>query len=60
MVGNLSASERREWAVRLNVERRHLTPAQKRELIEAELRHDPARTNRAVAETFGMEYSEFR
>src|SRR5689334_13140327 len=30
VVGNLGESERRALAVRLNVERRHLTPAQKR------------------------------
>jgi SAM-dependent methyltransferase len=34
--------------VRLNVERRHLTAAQKRQLIEAELRCNPARTDRAL------------
>lgn len=41
VVGGLSPTQRRKMSVRINLERRHLTPTQRRLLIEAELRHDP-------------------
>lgn len=37
-----------------NVVRRHLTTAQRRQAVEAELVHDPTRSDRSIAVLFGM------
>lgn len=38
----------------MNVERRHLTPAQKREALMAELKRDPTRSDRQIAKATGF------
>ena len=45
----LTADQKREQAVNLNLHRRHLNGAQKREIIARRLKADPARSNNAVA-----------
>ena len=52
VVGGLSDAARREMAVRLNIERRHLTATQRRLLIEAELRADPGRSNCSIGNIY--------
>ena len=56
IIGNLSEPERVELAIRVNLERRHLSVAQRRELAALLLRADPSRTNRAVAGTVGCDH----
>jgi len=56
VLGKLTDQERREWAVRLNVERRHLTPSQRRHLIETELKADAGRSDRALAGVFRCDH----
>ena len=51
IVGNLAESARVELAIRLNIERRHLTVAQRRELAARLLREDPRQSDRKVAES---------
>lgn len=50
---HLSPQGRRQLAVRLNVERRHLHRGELRAVIEMELMIDGARTNRAIANLVG-------
>lgn len=54
VVGGLSEDEKWEYALSVNVKRRHLTTAQKRELIENELRRKPDRANNWIAEILGV------
>ncbi len=56
LLGNLSEPERVELAIRVNLERRHLSVAQRRELAARLLKADPSRTNRAVAGTVGCDH----
>jgi len=56
-MGNLTDAERREWAIRLNVERRHLSSRQRKELLESLLRADPARSEREVADLLRIDRS---
>lgn len=56
VLGGLSEPQRREYAVRLNIERRHLTREQRRFLIEAELRCNPARTDRSIGDLVGADH----
>jgi hypothetical protein len=56
IVGNLDEAERVDLAIRANLERRHLTVAQRRELAARLLKTDPSRTDRAVAGTVGCDH----
>ena len=56
VLGNLSEPERVELAIRVNLERRHLSVAQRRELAARLLKADPSRTNRAVAGAVGCDH----
>src|SRR5690606_36738089 len=51
----LSEPEKRTLARELNVSRRHLTGAQKRELIEGQLRDTPSISSRAIAAMLGVD-----
>lgn len=51
----LSESEKRQHARRLNIRRRHLTSAQRRDFIEAELREQPDASNNSVAIALGVD-----
>ena len=50
VVGNLSDAERKELAIRLNVERRHLSRAERQRLLEMILKEAPAKSTRDVAD----------
>jgi len=50
VVGNLSDAERKELAIRLNVERRHLSRAERQRLLEMILTEAPAKSTRDVAD----------
>ena len=56
VLGNLDEAVRVELAIRANLERRHLTVAQRRELAARLLREDPSRTDRSVAGTVGCDH----
>jgi hypothetical protein len=56
IVGNIDEAERVDLAIRANLERRHLTVAQRRELAARLLKTDPSRTDRAVAGTVGCDH----
>jgi len=53
----LSEDEKRAHARALNLSRRHLTNAQKREIIEAQLKETPSISSRAIAARFGVHHS---
>lgn len=53
----LSEEEKRSHARALNLSRRHLTSAQKREIIEAQLKETPSISSRAIAARFGVHHS---
>ncbi len=53
----LSEEEKRAHARALNLSRRHLTSAQKREIIEAQLKETPSISSRAIAARFGVHHS---
>lgn len=57
IVGNLSDSERKELAIRLNVERRHLTRRQRQELLAELINAAPSRSNRDLADLFLVDQS---
>jgi ParB/RepB/Spo0J family partition protein len=50
IIGNLSEPERKELAIRLNVERRHLSRAERARLLEMILKQSPAKSTREVAD----------
>jgi len=50
----MSEEDKRAHARALNLSRRHLTTAQKREVIEAQLKETPAISSRALAARFGV------
>jgi len=52
-LADLDEREKREVARALNLARRHVSREQRRRLIEAELRGDPARSDRGVAKAVG-------
>jgi ParB-like nuclease domain len=52
IVGNLSEAERKELAIRLNVERRHLSRAERQRLLEMILQEAPAKSTREYADMF--------
>ncbi|MFT4162497.1 MT-A70 family methyltransferase [Shinella sp.] len=51
----LSEEEKRSHARSLNLARRHLSSAQKRELIETQLRETPSLSSRAIAARLGVD-----
>lgn len=53
----LSEEEKRAHARALNLSRRHLTSAQKREIIEAQLKETPSISSRAIAARFGVSHN---
>ena len=52
----LSEEEKRQHARQLNLARRHLDRAQKRDLIAAQLRETPQRSNRQIAEGLKVDH----
>lgn len=50
VVGNLSEEERRELAVRINIERRHLSRAERQDLLASILAASPSKSTREVAD----------
>jgi ParB-like chromosome segregation protein Spo0J len=50
VLGGMTEGERRERAIRINAERRHLTRTQRRELLESLIRAEPARSTRDLAD----------
>jgi ParB-like chromosome segregation protein Spo0J len=52
----LTEAQKQEHALRLNLQRRHLTSAQKRELIRAELKRDPDRSDRQIGRMVGADH----
>jgi N6-adenosine-specific RNA methylase IME4 len=52
----LTEEEKRRHARRLNLDRRHLSQEQRRELISAELRETPAISDRAIASGLGVDH----
>lgn len=52
----MSEEEKRRHARRLNLDRRHLNQAQRRDLIAAELRDTPAASDRAIASGLGVDH----
>jgi N6-adenosine-specific RNA methylase IME4 len=52
----LSEADKRVHARQLNLARRHLSRDQKRDLIAAQLRETPAKSNRQVAERLGVSH----
>ena len=52
----LTEDEKHAHALRLNLQRRHLTSAQKRELIRAELDRDPGRSDREIGRLIGADH----
>ena len=55
VIGGLSEEDKWQYALSVNVKRRHLTTAQKRQLIEQELRRTPNLANRWLAEILGVD-----
>lgn len=53
----LSEEEKRTHARALNLSRRHLSTAQKREIVEAQLKETPSISSRAIAARFGVHHS---
>jgi ParB-like nuclease domain len=52
----LSEDEKRSFALRQNIHRRHLTRQQMQELIGAELKQNANRSNRQIAADFGVDH----
>jgi Transcriptional activator, adenine-specific DNA methyltransferase len=52
----LTDAEKRTFAREVNVARRHLTAAQKRELVEGQLRDTPSISSRAIAAMLGVDH----
>lgn len=52
----LTDAEKYEHALRLNLQRRHLTQTQKRALIRAELDRDPDRSDRTIGKLVGADH----
>ena len=57
IVGNLDEAERKELAIRLNVERRHLSRAECQRLLEMIIREAPSRSTREVADLLKVNQS---
>ena len=52
----LTEAQKQQHALRLNLQRRHLSSAQKRELIRAELDRDPDRSDREIGRLIGADH----
>lgn len=52
----LTEGQKFEYALATNLHRRHLSPEQKRELVRAELRRDPDRSDRAIGRVVGVDH----
>jgi hypothetical protein len=52
----LSDEQKHDLALSLNLQRRHLTQTQKRELIRAEIERDPERSNRAIGRLLAVDH----
>lgn len=52
----MTEAQKHEHALKLNLQRRNLTSAQKRVLISAELERDPSRSDRAIARLLGVDH----
>jgi hypothetical protein len=52
----LTEEQKLEHALRLNLQRRHLSLDQRRELVRAELDRDPNRSDRAIARLTGVDH----
>jgi hypothetical protein len=50
VVTGLTEKQKRQIAIAANAERRHLTAAERRELLTQRIKADPARSNRAIAD----------
>lgn len=57
IIGNLTEPERMELAIRLNVERRHLSRAERHRLLEMILKEAPSKSTREVADMFRVDHS---
>src|SRR3954470_496656 len=57
VLGNLSYAERKELAIRLNVERRHLSRAERQRLLEMILKEAPTKSTREVADMIRVNQS---
>ena len=57
IIGNLGEPERKELAIRLNVERRHLSRAERARLLEMILKEAPSKSTREVADMFRVDHS---
>ena len=55
VIGGLTEEEKWQYALSVNVKRRHLTSAQKRELIKQELKRSPDIANNWLAEIVGAD-----
>lgn len=55
VIGGLNEEEKWQYALSVNVKRRHLTSAQKRELIKQELKRTPDIANNWLAEIIGAD-----
>jgi len=55
VIGGLTEEEKWQYALSVNVKRRHLTSAQKRELIKQELKRTPDIANNWLAEIIGAD-----
>ena len=51
----LTEEQKVEYALRANLQRRHLSQAQKRDLIRSELDRDPDRSDRAIGRLLGVD-----
>ena len=56
IIGNLDEAERKELAIRLNVERRHLSRAERQRLLEMILKEAPSKSTREVADMFRVDH----
>jgi ParB-like chromosome segregation protein Spo0J len=55
VIGGLSDDEKWEYALAVNVKRRHLNSAQKRELVSQEIKRSPDRANNWIADLTGVD-----
>jgi site-specific DNA-methyltransferase (adenine-specific) len=57
VLGGISEADRRERAIRINVERRHLTRRQRQELLADLIKSSPSTSNRDLADIFKVDQS---
>jgi ParB-like chromosome segregation protein Spo0J len=56
VAAGLTDEQKHEYALRANLQRRHLTTEQKRHLILDELQRDPTRSDRAIGRLLGVDH----